>query len=206
MPENVKSETPRGTMQLVMQVLGTAMLCLITGQLALAAPATRELRWEELIPVGPDGTTEVTTLRGVVQHGQVPAPNLGPPIAQGPTAPAIPEGEIGLNPNQPAGSGVVQELSGQRVRMRGFVVPVGFEGSKVKEFLLVPYAGACIHVPPPPPNQIVLIEAAIPFEMNFGLFAVVTVTGTLRTVNITTELASVGYRLEADEIGNLRYR
>lgn len=53
MPENVKSETPRGTMRLVAQVLGTAMLGLISGQLALATPATRELRWEELIPVGP---------------------------------------------------------------------------------------------------------------------------------------------------------
>ena len=135
----------------------------------------------------------------------MPAPNLGPPVAHRPTARAAPEGDIGLNPNQPPGSEVVQELSGQRVRMRGFVVPVGFEGSKVKEFLLVPYAGACIHVPPPP-NQIVLIEAATPFEMNFGLFAVVTVTGTLRTVAITTELASVGYHLEADEIENLRYR
>lgn len=46
-------------------------------------------------------------------------------------------------------------LNGQRVRIAGFVVPLERKGEQVLEFLLVPYFGACIHVPPPPANQII---------------------------------------------------
>ncbi len=43
-------------------------------------------------------------------------------------------------------------------RIPGFITPVEMEGTKVTKFFLVPTAGACIHTPPPPPNQIVLVE------------------------------------------------
>ncbi|MGL4829805.1 MAG: DUF3299 domain-containing protein, partial [Vibrio sp.] len=47
------------------------------------------------------------------------------------------------------------ELNGSRVKIPGFVIPLEGDDQKVTEFLLVPYFGACIHVPPPPPNQII---------------------------------------------------
>jgi hypothetical protein len=53
---------------------------------------------------------------------------------------------------------VVEELNGQRIRIPGYLLPLELSASKVKEFLLVPYIGACIHVPPPPPNQIVHVK------------------------------------------------
>ena len=53
---------------------------------------------------------------------------------------------------------IVEELSGQRVRIPGYLLPLEMSETKVKEFLLVPYIGACIHVPPPPPNQIVHVN------------------------------------------------
>ena len=53
---------------------------------------------------------------------------------------------------------VVEELNGQRVRIPGYLLPLEMSGTRVKEFLLVPYIGACIHVPPPPPNQIVHVN------------------------------------------------
>ncbi|HTU52118.1 MAG TPA: DUF3299 domain-containing protein, partial [Acidobacteriaceae bacterium] len=49
-------------------------------------------------------------------------------------------------------------LSGKRVSIPGFMVPLEDDLDVVTEFLLVPYAGACIHVPPPPPNQIVYVK------------------------------------------------
>ena len=54
---------------------------------------------------------------------------------------------------------VVAELNGKRVRIGGYVVPLDFEATTIKEFLLVPFVGACIHVPPPPANQIVYVKA-----------------------------------------------
>ena len=50
---------------------------------------------------------------------------------------------------------VVEELDGAPVKMPGYLLPLEFSGQKVTEFLLVPWVGACIHTPPPPPNQIV---------------------------------------------------
>lgn len=53
------------------------------------------------------------------------------------------------------GTTAVNELDGANIRMPGFVLPLEFDGRKVTEFLLVPWIGACIHTPPPQPNQIV---------------------------------------------------
>ncbi|WP_036798701.1 DUF3299 domain-containing protein [Photobacterium marinum] len=50
------------------------------------------------------------------------------------------------------------ELKGKLIKIPGFVTPVEFDGDKVVKFFLVPTAGACIHTPPPPPNQIVLVD------------------------------------------------
>jgi hypothetical protein len=55
-------------------------------------------------------------------------------------------------------SGELATLDGKMVRIPGFMVPLEDNQKKVKEFLLVPSPQACIHVPPPPPNQMVLIE------------------------------------------------
>lgn len=55
-------------------------------------------------------------------------------------------------------SSELQNLDGKSVRVPGFMVPLEDNVKTVKEFLLVPSPQACIHVPPPPPNQMVLIE------------------------------------------------
>ncbi|MBK8162824.1 MAG: DUF3299 domain-containing protein [Gammaproteobacteria bacterium] len=54
---------------------------------------------------------------------------------------------------------VLSALHNQTVKLPGFVVPLEGDGQVVNEFLLVPYYGACIHVPPPPANQIVNVKA-----------------------------------------------
>lgn len=51
-------------------------------------------------------------------------------------------------------------MDGAMVRIPGFVVPLEFDDQNiVTQFLLVPYFGACLHMPPPPPNQIIMVEA-----------------------------------------------
>ena len=94
---------------------------------------------------------------------------------------------------------VVADLNGKRVKIGGYVVPLDFEATTIKEFLLVPFVGACIHVPPPPANQIVYVKAADGFEVS-GMFEPVWVTGTLKGTSAFTGLAEAGYSLEADKV------
>lgn len=54
---------------------------------------------------------------------------------------------------------VRKEMNGAKVRLPGFIVPLEFDDDlTITEFFLVPYFGACLHMPPPPPNQIVYVS------------------------------------------------
>lgn len=89
---------------------------------------------------------------------------------------------------------VKQSLNGKEVRIPGFVVPLEGDDESLTEFLLVPYFGACIHVPPPPSNQIVFVkfEQGVPVD---NLYDAIWVTGTLSTEAWKGDIASVGYTL-----------
>ncbi len=67
-------------------------------------------------------------------------------------------------------------LNGELVRLPGYLLPIEFSGNRVTEFLLVPWVGACIHTPPPPPNQIVYVKSDKPYEIK-RTFDAVWVTG-----------------------------
>ncbi len=99
---------------------------------------------------------------------------------------------------------VVGELNNQRVRLPGFVVPMAFDGTDVTEFLLVPYVGACIHVPPPPSNQIVYVQSETAYPIK-RLFDPVWVTGTLTTKMFLNELGDAGYTMLATAIEVYEY-
>jgi len=91
---------------------------------------------------------------------------------------------------------VVKELDGQTVRIPGFVVPLEFTMTgELTEFLLVPYQGACIHLPPPPPNQLVFAKADTP-EVFGDMWSPIWLTGTLRTKEFFTDLGDAAYTLE----------
>lgn len=94
---------------------------------------------------------------------------------------------------------VVAALDGKQVRIGGYVVSLDFDATRVKEFLLVPFVGACIHVPPPPANQIVYVKSEAGFEVT-GMFDPVWVTGTLKTTTAHTGLAEAGYSLTAEKV------
>jgi len=94
----------------------------------------------------------------------------------------------------------VPELDGRLVRLPGFLVPLDAEAERISEFLLVPYYGACIHVPPPPANQTVYVK--LPPEQAFAadVFDTVWVTGTLRVTPTNSDLADAGYRIDATAV------
>ncbi|EGI72593.1 DUF3299 domain-containing protein [Pseudoalteromonas sp. SR43-6] len=91
---------------------------------------------------------------------------------------------------------VVKALDGQSVSLPGFVVPLEGDSEVITEFLLVPYFGACIHVPPPPPNQIVhvTIKGGVPID---SLYDAIVVTGIISTETWSGEIAQVGYKMKA---------
>lgn len=94
----------------------------------------------------------------------------------------------------------VPELDGKRVKIPAYITPLDFNGEmKMKEFLLVPYVGACIHTPPPPSNQIVLAQSPEAVKLgstNKPVWAI----GVMRTEKVETDLAEAGYRLEVEQI------
>lgn len=100
---------------------------------------------------------------------------------------------------------VEPSMHGARIRIAGFAVPLDAENGQLKEFLLVPYFGACIHTPPPPANQIILVRATRPVE-NVKVMDPVWVSGVLeiapsRTSENTMGLAgSVGYRIKGEAV------
>lgn len=59
-------------------------------------------------------------------------------------------------------------LNSKKVKMPGFMVPLEDEQKKVTEFLLVPTPQACIHVPAPPPNQMVYVKMKKGTEVAYG--------------------------------------
>ena len=104
-------------------------------------------------------------------------------------------------------SAVNPALDGALVRIPGYLLPIEYSGKLVSEFLLVPWVGACIHTPPPPPNQIVHVKPLKPVETN-GLFQPVWVTGALGTASGKRSLfmldgsadIDVGYSVKAAQV------
>ncbi|MEM1436526.1 MAG: DUF3299 domain-containing protein [Pseudomonadota bacterium] len=101
-------------------------------------------------------------------------------------------------------SGTVPELNGVEVKLPGFVVPLDMTSETVSSFLLVPYFGACIHQPPPPPNQTVYVtlEDAIAMET---MYYPVWVTGTLATERNSSDLAEAGYTMTGLAVERFEY-
>ena len=146
----------------------------------LAAEEPPILYWKQLIP------PEVRTPDA--SSGKTPSDV----VEQGST-------NIPLDENGKKKTAFVTTYNGERVRIPGYMVPLDIEQTEVKEFLLVPYVGACIHVPPPPPNQIVYIQSEKAVAMR-DVFEPIWVTGMFATTTLSTTLADVGYQITADDV------
>ena len=83
------------------------------------------------------------------------------------------------------------------VRIPGFIAPLNYADDTITEFLLVPYFGACIHVPPPPVNQTVMVTTAEGHGINIrDSSKPFWVMGKIVTEGTTTELAAAGYSIQ----------
>jgi uncharacterized protein len=90
----------------------------------------------------------------------------------------------------------VPTMDGAAIKLPGYVVPLEEVKGELKEFLLVPYFGACIHSPPPPANQIVHVVASQPVK-GFRSMDAVWVSGTLKTARQDSAMGVSGYRMDA---------
>ena len=93
----------------------------------------------------------------------------------------------------------VPALAGAAIKLPGYVVPLEESKAGLKEFLLVPYFGACIHTPPPPANQIVHVVVDTPVK-GFRSMDTVWVSGTLSTRRADSPMGTSGYGLSAARV------
>lgn len=146
---------------------------------AVDASESRELSWQELIP-----EQELFESLESVE----PPTTYGDPYA-----------------SQSYSAEVNGDLDGIQAKIPGFVVPLEIvEEGKVSEFLLVPYFGACIHTPPPPPNQIVFVTAAKPIELE-SMWEPVWVDGKFSVEFKQSMYGSAGYSMTADSVKLYEY-
>jgi hypothetical protein len=159
------------------------MLALLTLPGLTCAGEVRVLTWEALVP--PDAPKIAPVLTPM--HG---LSKLGTGLAE--AAPAAHQ----IAPDAP----VVTALDGQQVRLPGYIVPleVGEDG-RTTDFLLVPYYGACIHVPPPPSNQIVHVVSELGVKVE-ALYQPYWIEGQMQVKPSTSELAQAGYQMEGEKI------
>jgi hypothetical protein len=188
--------------------------------------SAQTLDWTDLIPQAEQGSQERladgSLPRGIVLHGQLgpdtPAPPGDPSNALSPLAQSLggfnnldaPPRRVGdayafsgignLKGLQPPGVDIRADLDGKVIKMAGFVTPLAFDGGRISEFLLVPFVGACIHVPPPPANQIVYVSGVKNYTPSGGLLYPVWVTGRLKATPVDTDLANVGYQIESPKV------
>ena len=91
---------------------------------------------------------------------------------------------------------VKAELDGEVVRIPGFIVPLEFDEERgITQFFLVPFFGACIHVPPPPPNQIILVDYPEGLLLE-ALYDPFWITGKLATTITENDMATAAYAIQ----------
>lgn len=173
------------TFMLIMAILvvSTELPAAVAPKNGGASGTARQIDWDTLLPE-----------KERANYNPAPPPPIHTYLGEGDPA-ALQTGSFVANP----------ELDGVRVKVPGFVVPL--ERSKdglLSEFFLVPYFGACIHVPPPPPNQIVYVK----MRSGGGLRSIedaMWVTGILHIASKTTSLGAASYTLDGEKLEVYEY-
>ncbi len=90
---------------------------------------------------------------------------------------------------------IVEEMDGQAIRIPGFIVPLEFSSEQVTtQFFLVPFFGACLHLPPPPPNQIVFVDAPEGIKLE-SLYQPYWISGMLEVSLTENDVAKAAYAM-----------
>lgn len=95
---------------------------------------------------------------------------------------------------------IVNGILEQAVSIAGFIVPLEVNGDRsIKSFFLVPYFGACIHYPPPPPNQMIFVQLEDGFR-HLDLHKAFTLSGILTKGLFEDPLGTSAYLLKVVNI------
>ncbi|MBC7741728.1 MAG: DUF3299 domain-containing protein [Bdellovibrionaceae bacterium] len=92
----------------------------------------------------------------------------------------------------------LKQIEGKRVKIPGFMVPLEDNQALVTEFLLVPTPQACIHVPPPPPNQMVYVKMRKGVEGRSGV--PIWVYGDFKIATKRSQYGEVSFELDGDVV------
>lgn len=95
----------------------------------------------------------------------------------------------------------LQKILGKEISIKGFMMPLDYEAKEVVEFLFMPYVPACMHVPPPPANQLVLVKMKKGAKIKPSFYPI-ELTGTL-AVEANADLES-SYKMEGIKIKELK--
>ena len=145
-----------------------------------ASSAFREIKWDDLVPMDWDPLKEFKHINFSLMNDSDPRAN------------EMLKRMRETWDNAPTNN----DMDGASVRIPGYLVPLEDTKSGLKEFLLVPYFGACIHTPPPPANQIIYVKADKP-PKGFRSMDTVWVSGTLKTLRSDSYMGASGYRMDA---------
>ena len=97
-------------------------------------------------------------------------------------------------------SKTVAAMNGRTIRIGGYPVPLESNAKGASTlFFLVPYPGACIHVPPPPPNQLILVRYPKGIALD-DIYAPIWVSGPLKIETVSNDLAEAAYALDASAV------
>ena len=117
------------------------------------------------------------------------------------------EDEDFLKKVESAGLLINKSLIGQKIRIDGFMVPLDFdygEALTVEEFVLVPDAGMCIHVPPPPPNQMIFIKLKAPTKVRY-MYQPIAIEGILKNTAPIEKVYNSIYEMQADKLEDIDF-
>lgn len=95
----------------------------------------------------------------------------------------------------------LQKALGKEVSIKGFMMPLDYEAKEVVEFLFMPYVPSCMHVPPPPANQLVLVKMKKGSKIKPSFYPI-ELTGKL-AVDANADLES-SYKMEGFKIKELK--
>lgn len=154
----------------------------------------REVNWLELLPA-----TDRDALLSLpaVQHGADPSNDARPTLGGNLGAKAMNDQQVTAAWQS---TNIVPEFNKLQVRIPGFVVPLEFDAAQnVTQFFLVPYFGACIHTPPPPPNQIIYVEVPGGFPLK-SIYEPYYVEGIMAITMTHKEIGISAYSMIAKDV------
>ena len=182
----------------ILQIAALFLSALLIQACGIQGPGTAA-RSTQIVSKAPDTNPEVLSWRDLIPDAEL---ELLDQLNSGVNDQSLMSQFVGASPvaGQVGTFNTVSDLHALHIRMPGYILPLDYsERGSATEFLLLPYHGACIHLPAPPPNQVVYLTSEKPIFYN-GLWEPIWAEGVLTIDRFDTELAASAYRMRAISI------